>query len=302
MSSKRINTSKEEREDRIKYSGLTDQAAAMGETYVGPYAGSFAWSSRLSQLEGSVNKVRPAAGKHLNFSRSSSLSGSTAILSSGPDQVGLAASRSGYGESDAQSNVSTERPWYERPTVPPSNGHVSTAPVADFDIPFITSLTKSIPITQVLDSSECSNSQDSSASYAYKNHCFLPSAASLVDPDSSIVSVSVLSTVVVAYYGSRRHGRGGSLSQVDTQATPVEMGDAASLPVTNVVVYKTDVQSFSTMRWVGLTVCCPGQVEGLELFKRIHGVNVGAGLAQQTLDVSICMQLITLATCPLLSL
>ncbi len=250
-SSKRINTSKEEGEDRIKYGGLSDRALAMGDTHVGSYVGNYAWSNRLDQLDQSVDRVQPGVGQHLNLHHSSTLSGGgqSRRLKKG----GRLTSRLGYGVSEKRPAVDADTPWYEKPVSHLLSGHVSAMPQGDFDLHFITSLTRTSPRSQNLDVSDGTGSPESSASlkYSYQNHCLLPPAASIIDPTSSIVSVSVTSSQVVAYYGSKPHGESRSLSSVDNlEGSPIDLDCAAEVPVVGVAVYKTDTQYFTSTRYV----------------------------------------------------
>ncbi len=228
----------------MKYGGLSDRAVAAGDRFVGPYNGSFMWGSRLTQLERRVDRFQPDSRQHLNFYQSSKLSAGATGLSSRQDLVGPRDSRPRHRETSEETAEDMRRPWYEKAV---SHSSAGTAPLGDFDLHFVTSLKKSVPIVQALDGSDSTGSQESPTTlrHAYRNHCLLPSAVSVIDHNSSIVGVGFHSSMVVAYYGSS----GGSVPYLEgAEVSPFGVDNTSRWPVTGVAVYTTDLQSFTTTR------------------------------------------------------
>lgn len=219
---------REEDEDRRLYGGLLDTYSS--ERYAGAYVGQYAWMRRVDQLRASVNACNFGESQFINFHQSSNL------LLLNASKSDLVAEDSNQALFESKSLGETQTKWYEQPLL--SSMSIDLASRENFVAPFISGMQK--PAPEIHDPGLQSNMDGLSPSvYYYKNHCILPTAASLLNEDTSVIQLQFASGVVVAYFGSK---------EVSSEEVGPFSSIRANVPVTGLAVYHTDSLSYSATR------------------------------------------------------
>lgn len=170
----------EEEEDRLLYGGLTRKHLALGQNYIGSYAGQVAWQSRNGHLKSAVRNVDPSRGRGYGCPGSLKLS------------VDASTSRTMY--------HSKERKWYEPPQ------HQPSSLMNCYEAPCVATAFKK---AGALSSSTVALSPSSSLSlppngFLYSSPSVLPSPDSHVTQSyDTLLHIDCGSDIVVAYYGSK---------------------------------------------------------------------------------------------------
>ena len=234
---KSSNITKEEDENRLKYGGLSDKHYGTKETFIGPYRGHFSWENRKSRLQQSVQLCQPSKGQCLNLRH----------CSQHPPPMSVPTYKAGQRQQEeAQTDLEAvevlKQPWYKEPV---SQSYASSSR-NDFDIQFVTGMTKPVLQLEISSSSHATGTDSPTPTrYSYTNHCILPSVANALDSDSTVTHIAFSSGVIVAYYG-----RGGA--QLTVGDSPVISGPAVldQRSVTGIAVYHRETQSYSITRYM----------------------------------------------------
>lgn len=214
----------------------------IGERFLGPYPGYYAWTNRINQLNQSVDRFQPSKGQYLNLYRTSELPDSQTSKETRA-MPKMQESFSGAG-TDLQPVEKSERAWYEGPFSHVHHQGLGSTPdvdsLRDFHLQFVTGIKKQT--TPAIVSGLQANGTEALAPsrFFYQSSCILPSASSLMlmDTPVKVVHVSFTSGVVVGYYGIGR-------TQGETE------GGVAppSSQVVGMVVYRTESLSYSIARY-----------------------------------------------------
>lgn len=169
----------EEEEDRLQYGRLTRKQLALGQNYLGPFAGDVAWQSRFSHIKKATSSIDPSRGKGFACSSSLKMSGGTSNIT----------------------YPKKERKWYEPPQ------HQSQSSLThSYESPCITSFKRNSYLAAAGTSTVPTSSSKllSANGFSYNSTCVLPSPASHVTQDChSLLYVDCESDIVVAYYGTQ---------------------------------------------------------------------------------------------------
>ena len=241
--SKQTNTSKENEEDRRRYGGMSERH--IGEKFLGPYPGYYAWTTRISQLNQSVDRFQPSKGQYLSLYRASELPDSqtskeTRVM---PEmQEHFAEVKTGLKPVEK-----SERAWYEGPFSHIHHRGVGSTPdidsLGDFNLQFVTGMKKQTA-PAIASGLQATGSEALAPSrFFYQSSCILPSASSLMHVDTPVTVVHVIFTsgVVVGYYGIGR--RSGTQGETEGGVAP------PSSQIVGMVVYRTESLSYSIARY-----------------------------------------------------
>ena len=167
----------EEEEDRLQYGGLTRRQLALGQNYLGPFAGDVAWQSRFGHIKKATGSIDPSRGKGFACSSSLKMSGST--------------SNATYPKK--------ERKWYEPPH------HQSQSSLSHtYESPCISTFKKASYLATSAGLPTSSSLPLSGDRFSYTSTCVLPSPASHVTQDCrTLLHIDCGSDIVVAYYGTQ---------------------------------------------------------------------------------------------------
>ena len=223
----------EEDNERLQYGGLTRHHRALGQNFLGPFAGHHFLSSQIRMLKDRVNGLDPASGQGLSFA------GCSRLASDGTT-------------SSPVQERQEERKWYESKHA--ARGLQVDSDIRMYDVNCFTSIRRPMH-TFATSASDPDPQAPSPSSFlhisrmTYPHSCLLPPADSHMAQGSSLLHLDCGHKMVVAYYGAGNVEE-ASLSS-NGSSRPCLWQAVLRGNISMVVVYKTLEQSYSVSKLAG---------------------------------------------------